>query len=75
MADEHADFVAKLRQIEDAAFAAGTELPDGGPVKSQIRHIALIARTLRGRLEMGYAAVVGVDPKPPSDEEKTKLPG
>jgi hypothetical protein len=64
--DEQADFVAKLRQIEETAFAAGGDLKEGLS-KTHFRHIALIARTLRARLEMGVAVITSATPKPASD--------
>jgi hypothetical protein len=70
--DEHADFLAKLRQIEDAAVVAGSDLPDGGSAKQHFRHIALLARTLRSRLEMGFAIVTPTAPNPlagPDDQK------
>jgi hypothetical protein len=72
--DEQADFVAKLREIEQAALVGGSDLKDGGPSKSHFRHIALLARTLRSRLEMGLATVAVTAQKPPPNSEGKKRP-
>jgi hypothetical protein len=52
--DEQADFVTKLQQIEEIAQAGGSDLN----TKAHLRQIALIAKTLRQRLELGVAFVV-----------------
>ena len=72
--DEQADFLAKLRQIEEAALVGGSDLKDGGPAKNQFRHIALLARTLRSRLEMGLAVIASTAQKPASDSRDKKRP-
>lgn len=47
---EKADFIAKLRQIEEMANALGAQL--GEQAKTRAHHIAILARLLRGRLEV-----------------------
>jgi hypothetical protein len=71
MTDENADFIAKLRQIEENANAAGVELSPGIS-KTRLQQIVVLAKTLRGRLEFGRLTLVHVaaaspapgDPKP-----------
>jgi hypothetical protein len=71
--DEQADFVAKLRQIEEVALAAAADIKEG-LARPHFRHIALIARTLRGRLELGVATVRATMAKPASDSPDEKPP-
>jgi hypothetical protein len=54
---DHADFIAKLRQIEEQANTVGAELPLG-LAKTRVQQIVVLAKTLRGRLEFGGASVV-----------------
>lgn len=63
--DEQADFVAKLRQIEESTFIAAGEAQVGS-VKDHLRQVALIARTLRSRLEMGSVQVIAAPPVSPA---------
>jgi hypothetical protein len=71
MTDENADFIAKLRQIEENANATGVELSPG-IAKTRLQQIVVLAKTLRGRLEFGRLTLVHVaaaspgpgDPKP-----------
>jgi hypothetical protein len=60
MPDEQADFVAKLQQIEEVALISGSNAQDTRD-KSSFRHIALIARTLRSRLDLGIVQVVAAN--------------
>lgn len=53
--NQNADFIAKLLQIEEMANALGAQL--GEHAKSRAQHIAILARWLRGRLELGTPAV------------------
>jgi hypothetical protein len=55
-----ADFIAKLRQIEEQANAAIAELAPSVS-RTRLQHIVVLAKTLRGRLEFG-ALVMRVDP-------------
>lgn len=57
MTKDSADFIAKLRQIEEQAHSANAELAPGLP-RTRLQHIVVLAMTLRGRLEFGPAAVV-----------------
>ena len=67
---ESADFIAKLRQIEELANALGPELYTTR-AQTRAQHIALLARALRGRLELGVVTVVSTGtPGEPADEEQ-----
>ena len=66
--DEQTDFIAKLRQIEEVALISAGNAT-GATEKSSFRHIALIARTLRSRLEIGTAQVLATGPKLPHDPD------
>jgi hypothetical protein len=57
MTRESADFIAKLRQIEEQANSVNAEIAPGLP-RTRLQHIVVLAMTLRGRLEFGPAAVV-----------------
>ena len=57
MTTESADFIAKLRQIEEQAHSANAELAPGLS-RTRLQHIVVLAMTLRGRLEFGPMAVV-----------------
>ena len=48
---DHADFIAKLQEIEQMAVALGAQLDQRAKTRAQ--HIAILARLLRGRLELG----------------------
>jgi len=55
--NENADFIAKLQQIEELANALGAGL--GAHLeKTRAQHIAILARALRARLEIGGASVM-----------------
>lgn len=54
---ENADFIAKLQQIEELASALSAEL-DTHHAKTRAQHISILARSLRGRLELGSATVM-----------------
>jgi hypothetical protein len=58
-----ADFVAKLRQIEEQANALLAELAPGLS-HTRLQHIIVLAKTLRGRLEFGALAIARVEPAP-----------
>jgi hypothetical protein len=73
MTADNADFIAKLRQIEEQANIANAELVPG-LLRSRLQHIAVLAKTLRGRLEMGSVAIVRVDPEATSPGEQEKPP-
>jgi hypothetical protein len=57
MTADHADFIAKLRQIEEQANALGAEVAAGLP-RTRLQHIVVLAKMLRGRLEFGGASIV-----------------
>lgn len=70
MSDENADFVAKLRQIEEQANATGVELGPG-IAKTRLQQIVVLAKTLRGRLEFGRLTLVRTTANtPPPGESK-----
>ena len=56
---DKADFIAKLLQIEEQANLAGAELAPG-LLRSRLQHMAVLAKTLRGRLE-GAVEIVRVE--------------
>lgn len=55
--NENADFIAKLQQIEELASALGAGL-DAHLARTRAQHIAILARALRARLEIGGASVM-----------------
>jgi hypothetical protein len=73
MTADHADFIAKLRQIEEQANIANAELAPG-LLRSRLQHMAVLAKALRGRLEMRAVAIVRVDPQATSPGEHEKPP-
>lgn len=71
--NENADFIAKLRQIEEQAHSLAAAL-GASLARTRAQHIVLLARALRGRLEFGGLNVVrtetgagagGAEIKPP----------
>ena len=56
-----ADFIAKLRQIEEQANAAIGELAPSVS-RTRLQHIVVLAKTLRGRLEFGALGIARVEP-------------
>jgi hypothetical protein len=61
---DNSDFIAKLRQIEELAGVIHSELPQRLlMLRTRVQHIVVLAKTLRGRLELGNVAVVRVDPE------------
>jgi hypothetical protein len=73
MTAEHADFIAKLLQIEEQANIANAELAPG-LLRSRLQHMAVLAKTLRGRLELGPLAIVRADPEATSPGEHENPP-
>ena len=76
MTADNADFVAKLRQIEELAETAHADLPTSLlRLRTRVQHIVVLAKTLRGRLELGSVAVVPIDPDAtvPGEPEKPPL--
>lgn len=71
--DENADFIAKLQQIEEQASSLGARLPEG-LAKARSRHIVLLARSLRGRVELGEVTVSRIDRSAPDADAKRKPP-
>ena len=54
MGTDHSDFIAKLRQIEELANGVHAELPATRMMwRTRVQHILVLAKTLRGRLEVG----------------------
>jgi hypothetical protein len=75
MTADNADFVAKLRQIEELADTAHADLPTSLlRLRTRVQHIVVLAKTLRGRLELGSYAVVRVDPEATAPGEPEKPP-
>lgn len=70
MTEENADFIAKLRQIEELANTVNTEMPQSLLRRTRLQHIVVLAKTLRGRLEFGAVALVRVEPSVPSPGEQ-----
>ena len=66
---ENADFISKLKQIEEAAYVVGAAVQDSG-LKAHLRHIGLVAKTLLARLELGAVTVVQAEPKLPEGAVK-----
>ena len=56
-----ADFIAKLRQIEEQANAAIVELAPSVS-RTRLQHIVVLAKTLRGRLEFGALVIAPAEP-------------
>lgn len=57
MTTESADFIAKLRQIEEQANSVNAEIGPGLS-RTRLQHIVVLAMRLRCRLEFGPVAVV-----------------
>jgi hypothetical protein len=73
MSEDDADFIAKLRQIEEQANAINAELAHP-PVRARLQHVAILAKAMRGRLELGVIAIVrGPHALPPAEREKPRL--
>jgi hypothetical protein len=64
-----ADFIAKLRQVEELANAAIAELTPG-VAQTRVQHIVVLVKTLRGRLEFGSVALVSAQPRGPTPDEQ-----
>jgi hypothetical protein len=73
MTADHADFIDKLRQIEEQANIANAELAPG-LLRSRLQHMAVVAKTLRRRLELGPLAIVRAEPEAAPPEEHDKPP-
>jgi hypothetical protein len=69
MTEETADFVAKLRQIEEQASVLAAE---ASLARSRLQHIVLLSKALRGRLEYGDMGVarLPVDAPPAASPRK-----
>jgi hypothetical protein len=70
MTEDSADFVDKLRQIEEQANLINAERPHN-PLRSRLQHMAILAKALRGRLELGVVTVVRCA-RPPSQDQLGK---
>ena len=57
---EKADFITKLQQVEEQANLAIAGLA-AGLLRSRLLHIAVLAKTLRGRLEGAGVEIVRVE--------------
>ena len=64
-----ADFIAKLRQIEELANGVVAELTPG-MARTRAQHIVVLVKTLRGRLEFGSVALVSGQPRGPAPDEQ-----
>jgi hypothetical protein len=63
MTADNADFIAKLRQIEELAAEVHGLLPQAQLLlRTRVQHILVLAKTLRGRLELGTVVLVPVEP-------------
>jgi hypothetical protein len=63
MSENQKDFLAKLRQIEELAGVVNGELPQNLlMLRTRVQHIIMLARALRGRIELGAVALVRVEP-------------
>jgi hypothetical protein len=72
---DNSDFIAKLRQIEELAAVAHEDLPKSLlMLRTRVQHIVVLAKTLRGRLELGSVAVVRTDPEATVPGEPEKPP-
>lgn len=71
MTDEKSDFIAKLRQMEEQANLGAAGLPPG-LLRSRLQHIAVLAKTLRGRLEPAGVSIVRIDPEATLPDEPEK---
>jgi hypothetical protein len=71
--NDNADFIAKLQQIEELANALGAEL-GAQLAKTRARHIAILARSLRGRLEFGNLSVSPSEARDRTRGPETKPP-
>jgi hypothetical protein len=69
MTSDHADFIAKLRQIEEQANVLAAEVA-AGLARTRVQHIVVLAKTLRGRLEFGGASVVRRGAEAPAPGER-----
>ncbi|HEU5176158.1 MAG TPA: hypothetical protein VFU24_01790 [Burkholderiales bacterium] len=67
-----ADFIAKLRQIEELANAVVAELTPG-VAHTRVQHIVVLVKTLRGRLEFGSLALVSAQPTGPAPDEQAPV--
>jgi hypothetical protein len=65
-----ADFIAKLRQIEEQANAAIGELAPSLS-RTRLQHIVVLAKTLRGRLEFGALVIAQAQPSSQAPETPT----
>jgi hypothetical protein len=75
MSPDNADFIEKLRQIEDLAAVAHEDLPKSLlRLRTRVQHIVVLARMLRGRIELGSLAVVRIDPDATIPGEPDKPP-
>ena len=73
MTQDNADFIARLRQIEEQANMASAELA-AGLLRSRLQHMAVLAKSLRGRLELGAVEIVRIDPEATSPGEPETPP-
>jgi hypothetical protein len=74
MPDEQGDFIAKLRQIEESASIA-VGVAQLASVKGHLRHIVLVSKALRMRLEIGIAQVIASSPAKAGKDPDKDHPG
>ena len=72
MTEDSADFVTKLRQIEEQANVINAELPHN-PMRTRLQHVAILAKALRGRLELGVVTIVRAPGSPAPDPREKPL--
>jgi hypothetical protein len=69
---DNTDFIAKLQQIEVMAIALGARLDEHA--RTRTHHIVILARYLRGRLELGNARISPGDASEGAPDPETKPP-
>lgn len=75
MPGDKADFLAKLQEIEQMAARVHAEMPAGMlRLRTRVQHIVLLAKTLRGRLEIGGLPVASAQPAVPPAHDPKKPP-
>ena len=70
MPDEVADVIAKLREIEAQAFSTCLELPKDSIAFSRLRHIVILAKYARLKLQ-GITAVYPLDSATKDSQKET----
>jgi hypothetical protein len=71
MADDLADVIAKLREIEQQAFNTFLEVPPNSIAYSRLRHISRVAKYARVKLEGVKVRAQDSPPTEPDGASKT----